>query len=443
MDLFSTLHDDVVWAQFHVSDAFNFSLTCKHARSLAFKRASSTVVCNSPFQLQRLAEYMLDTEPGDNVPGATYLESLTIQLETFYAPLSGGSSYTEDLMPYGDDFTHAGLITDILSEALNLREFSLECFQSCIDECPAVAAALFRLRRLTHLELEAVVDLSLSTVQQIPSDLTSLTLYFADPSVLSGHSLTLQGISFTLAAFRSLRTIELWDFVPRSDLDAAPLSFPSVRHLRLSRSSIPALHLVQLCPNLTTLIFSLIHANAHTTPSVGPRWSHMKCLQVWDENELALVVERLSSVDSLQIRPLNLCLSHYAEQESASLPIMAALRATNPLSLYHGLSCGLEPISFTSTFLWRHIASVAPRIRSLELEILRNDEQIGYEDTLQAVEYWTALPVCLSTMLYYPNSLTSVIFRLLSRLLSPRFPSFHSSFSYIRSTRIRYVARIV
>ena len=77
MDLLS-LNDDVLYhicASLSVSDAFNFSITCKTARSFALYRTFACVTCKTLPQLQHISAYMLASEAGGSVPRAHYLQT--------------------------------------------------------------------------------------------------------------------------------------------------------------------------------------------------------------------------------------------------------------------------------------------------------------------------------------------------------------------------------
>ena len=382
-----SLHDDVlllICAHLDRDDAFSFSLASKRARSLAFKRASSWVACSSPAQLPLINDYMLAPEPGDEGLRASYLERLTIDVSSFQTAHELTSTddsmslYTDfDDEPYGNDFSQAGLVADLLHGAPNLRELCMERFQPCLQQCTRIGDAFAAFHQLAHLRLSTIADDTLRILQSMPThSLRRLTLSYAneDDFPLPGEPMTLPPLLYALSSFSHLSVVKLWNFTPPpppSHPSSSSLSFPSIRYLRLSMCSVSALDMVELCPNLSTLVFSL---DNYTTPSVGPQWRPLRRVMVTSFLDLKCTLQRLASVDILQISESVSAHWAGASVEDDPMNLLASMRATHPLSLYHSI-CIIARDDYTTLVrgkFWENIAHATPRLRSLELRMSRS-----------------------------------------------------------------------
>ncbi|KAI0715765.1 hypothetical protein C8T65DRAFT_828540 [Cerioporus squamosus] len=311
MRLFS-LNDDVllaIFANLHGEDALKVSLTSKRAYALAGPRIASRINCSSPGQLRRLHAYLLSVLP-DGRPRARFMEYLVIETSTFE---NAENNLGDAAYYYGGDFSQAALLGDILLQAPNLRELFLEHFQSCLERDPRIGDAIRSLTGLVNLRLLTVSDSSLSVFESFRSDrLACLTLYYyvLDDFPLENGSKTLPPLILLLSSLHHLRIVELWSFdstaespsLARAEAPAIPTpsqSFPLIRYLRLSQSSVPALDLVELCPALSTLIVSFSWYAEPLALRAGPQWPPLRRLMVANLDDVRRFSARLRTLDGL------------------------------------------------------------------------------------------------------------------------------------------------
>ena len=98
------LNDDVlllICSHLSARDAFSLSLSSKKARQIAFKRSLSSAECVRPAQLRELTAYMCAVDPTDDIPRASYLESLVVHVSTFFSEV-GGPSHEADRSDEGE-----------------------------------------------------------------------------------------------------------------------------------------------------------------------------------------------------------------------------------------------------------------------------------------------------------------------------------------------------
>ena len=154
---------------------------------------------------------------------------------------------------------------------------------------------------------------------------------------------------------------------------AIPL-LPSIRYLRLSQSSVPALDIIQLCPNLRTLISSIDREESDIVASYGPRWRPLRRLMLASPEMAVCVVDHLDTVRLLQVSG-TLRIEATRGDGGTATQLLGLLRVASPVGLY--ASVRVETGGFSSPF-WKDIRSWAPRLRSLELQldysVVRQDE---------------------------------------------------------------------
>ncbi|RDX43509.1 hypothetical protein OH76DRAFT_1487780 [Lentinus brumalis] len=369
MSLFS-LNDDVllaIFANLHGEDALNVSLTSKRAYRLAGPRIAARINCSSPAELRRLHTYLLSDLP-DDTPRARSLEHLVIDTSTFEA-----AENDDDSSYYGDDFSQAKLIGDILLQARNLRELSFERFPPCLERDPRIGDAIRSLTSLVNMRLFTISDSSLSVFDSFMSDqLARLTLsyYVSDEFPLEYQTKTLPPLISILSALHRLRIVKLWNFDPtaglaREALSSLPLLL-SIRYLRLSDTSIPALDMVELCPALSTLIVSFSWEAEMMPVSEGPKWPPLRRLMVAELGDALRFSKRLRTVDQLQISGLLRLWDSpgFSEYGPAQQPLLELLRSTSPVSLFICVETTCQEED-----LWGELPRAAPRLRSLELQL--------------------------------------------------------------------------
>ncbi|KAI0364468.1 hypothetical protein BV20DRAFT_1125590 [Pilatotrama ljubarskyi] len=328
----------VVFSNIHGEDALNVVLTSKRLACLALPRVAAVIECWKPSMLRRLHAYMLsraNTTP-DAPLRAIYLRKLKIEVHTFSSEESDLSDTEEDVtnadagsLHYGSDFSQAHLIGDLLLNAPNLQELDLERFQP---------------------------QLSLD--------------YFSDGDYpLPNETKTLPALLTALARFRNLGDLELWTFTPLMSYpsyDFAPPQFPSVTHLRLSDSSPPALDIVGLCPNISTLVYRRDRDRpgdpfGSLVPRAGPRWPPLKRLLLGEHGDAADVLGRLSRVERLHITGQ---LRVLRDDDQDLVHFLELLHIASPVDLYVSVLVQSTPVT-----CWSQIARNAPRLRVLEVKI--------------------------------------------------------------------------
>ncbi len=373
---FLSLHDDallLILAHLHGKDALNVSLVSRRLTSLGSPRIASVIHCSTPTELRRLHSYMLSPLPGGTLR-VRYLEKLYIFSSAFEED-SNPSDPDQFVDYYGSDFSQVHLIGDVLMQAENIREISLERFYPCLERDPRIGTALRTMPHLAHVMLATVGDGALTNaLQGIRADaLKRLTLSYHvyDDFPLPDEPKSITPLLDALSSFRNLQTVKLWNFTPTSTLspgsNCPPL--PCIQYLRLSQSSVPALQIVELCPNLSTLIFSVDREETEIVPSIGPRWRSLHRLMLADLAEALALEGRLSTVDNLQISE-SVCLTIPASftQESSTTSLLRLLRLTSPISLFLSLRYVGNDHQAQQVF-WREVPSTAPRLRCLELRL--------------------------------------------------------------------------
>ncbi|OJT09979.1 hypothetical protein TRAPUB_13542 [Trametes pubescens] len=401
------LPDDVlilIFSNLYDRHALNLALASKRLADLALPRVAAVINCWKPSMLRRLHAYMLD----DPNPRAHYLQNLTVDVHTFGeydSDASDGTSsvHSDDNVYYATSFSQANLVGDLLLRAQNICELSLERFQPCLLRDPRIGAALASMSRLANLRLSTLGDRALPILGSCASDIRRLTLsyYVDDDYPLEGETKTLPPLLSALAPFRHLQIVKLWNFTPSVSWadDFIPPQFPSITYLRLSESTAPALDMVELCPNLSTLIFSADSQesmNAPVRPRAGKPWTPLQRLMLGEHEDIVSVVDRLSHVELLQISG-ELRVPSNTDNEGITR-FVDLLRVTSPIELYLSVVVPNTPVAFLHT-----IPQVAPRLRVLELKVNVPEPSMDYADWLDNLpDALHGLPIpCLR--LYIPR----------------------------------------
>ncbi|KAI0326470.1 hypothetical protein GY45DRAFT_1310445 [Cubamyces sp. BRFM 1775] len=374
------LPDDVlllIFSDLYGEHALNVALTSKRLSALALPRVAAVIKCNGRRDLLHLHKYLLSGNPAR----AQHVRTLAIEVYSF---MRGGMSFpleTAETLSWPvdtdglfQDVSQAHLIGDILLHSQNIRELALERFQPCLQRDPRIGTALASMTNLQHLRLSVIGDTALAVLQSSKADITRLTLSYhtEDDLPLPGEPKTMPALLDALTHFRNLRILKLWNFNPSAALSphyqcgSTPPELPSITYLRLSESSIHALEMVSLCPNLSTLIFSiridfseemLLMLTPSETNTAPPKWPPLRRLMLGGHHEILSVLKRLGRVDLLQIGG-DLCTAH-------GVPgFLDLLRVTSPIELYLSVIPSVLPSDF-----WADVVRAAPRLRVLELKV--------------------------------------------------------------------------
>ncbi|TBU65219.1 hypothetical protein BD310DRAFT_972660 [Dichomitus squalens] len=385
MNLLS-LNDDVllhIFTHLQGGDALRVCLTCKRIYCLAIGRVASVAQCWSPPQLRQLCDYFSSPDSYTAVLRAKYLENLTIHASTFEKDLYASDSQGVDIDDLeldgqslvGTDFSQAHLVGELLLHAQNIQELSLDRFHALIEAHASIPGSFSSMHRLAHVRLSMVGDGTLDSLRYLANPKRLTLSYHTEYDDPLDEPKTLPPLVQVLARFDNLHTVKLWNFTPPHTESAALPYLPSVRYLRLSQSSVPALSMVELCPNLSTLVFSVDSDFGDVVASSGPRWRPLRRLMLATPEEAVCVVDRVKTVDLLQIAgALELVGFSAPEDGDAVSQFLELLRTASPISLYVSVRVGMG--GFSSSF-WKDIAAYAPRLRSMELKLYHFLSQSG------------------------------------------------------------------
>nr|VWO99948.1 Endochitinase 2 (EC (Chitinase 2) [Ganoderma boninense] len=335
-----SLNDDVLLLIFSLlqgQDALHTCLACKRAYILAVPRLASSIQCWTPARLRQICDYYLPSDPFTGTPRVKYLETLTIHATTFEPERFASDSHelnTDDvddldLELVGTDFAQAHLLGDLLVAAHNIRELSLDRFHSLVRNEPRVSLAFSAMNQLAHVRLAMIGDGTLDALQHLQNPKRLTLSYHTPHDDPLDEPKSLPPLLTALAAFPNLHTLKLWNFTPPHPDDAVALpQLPSINYLRLSQSSVPALDMVQLCPNLSTLVFSVEREEGDVSGTLG--------------------------------------IEDTREDGDAASQFLELLRVASPVGLYASLR--VETGGFSARF-WKDVCACAPRLRSLELKL--------------------------------------------------------------------------
>ena len=291
-------------------DVLNLSLTSKRVFRLTNHRILSVIRCEEPDQLLRLHEFLLQpthspfpktSDGGSKRPQS--LQDLTVYHTTFM------DLELKKWFISRDNFTQVCLLGDILLQTHNLRHLSLDRLHPCIINDPRIRDALSALHRLEDLRVSTLGDFALEVIQAIPSTLQRLTLSYHnthDYHRLDGEPKSLRPLLQTLSTFELLHAVTLINFTPHYHLAYpwdpryVPPQLPSIRRLTILSSSVEALDIVELCPNLIVFEFSL-DKDASCKSSAGPRWCSLHKLVLAQPHEALCLVDRLGTVEDIHV----------------------------------------------------------------------------------------------------------------------------------------------
>ncbi|KAI0749239.1 hypothetical protein C8Q80DRAFT_1269144 [Daedaleopsis nitida] len=398
-----SLHDDgllLIFAHIYGEDALNVSLSSKRLHDLASPRIAAVAECSTFPQLRRLHRYLLSPSH-TGVLRALFLERFTIGIEVVededFVDSEVGTEDSEGSRSSDSDVSNSPehLIGDILTQAKNIKELFLHRFGPCMAEDARIGPAFRSLLRLVDVQLSSIDDSTLTDVllhannrnlQRIAlayhsdhdssyQDQRISPSYYrytnADGLLDEPHSLT--PLLSTLAQFPKLHTVKLYSFTPTEHLSSVstPALLHSIRHLRLFQSTVCALDIVKLCPNLSTLTFSLDEEGEGPIPSVGSPWRPLRNLRVSSLEDALCVSGRLSTVEKLEVldeislaAPQNL-----PPFESPTACLLGLLRVVSPISLYLFLHAFADDDRMATETLWKEVSNAAPRLRSLEVHL--------------------------------------------------------------------------
>ncbi|KAH9847224.1 hypothetical protein C2E23DRAFT_524152 [Lenzites betulinus] len=404
------LPDDVlilICSHLHGRDALNVALTSKQLVDLALPRVAAVITCWKPSMLRKLHAYMVNG-PAQR---ARHIQVLSIDTHTFggYDPEEANTSddgeQPGDDLYYAANFSQANIIGGLLMHAQNIQELCLERFQPCLRRDPRIGVALASMPRLTKLRLSTLGDYTLEVLRSCSFDLRHLTLsYFIEEDYpLEGETRTLPALLSTLALYRNLHIVKLWNFTPHTCFseDFIPPQLPSITYLRLSESTPPALNMVELCPNLNTLIYSEdpqafdFADELNLRHLSGKPWPDLRRLMLGEHDEIPSVRRRLARVEQLHIGGV---LSNSEADAPDVARFFALLRQTSPVELYLSVRVRHSPILFLS-----HIPPLAPRLRVLELKVSIPSPSLDYDGWLDNIpQALSDLPIpCLR--LFFPQ----------------------------------------
>ncbi|OJT03214.1 hypothetical protein TRAPUB_6211 [Trametes pubescens] len=362
----TAINDDVllhILSYLHGRDALHVALCSKYLYHLAQPRINAVVVCDSPKDLRTLHSYMFSVSP----PRSHDLENFEITLLTFDYPESANIDFSDYW-----EFSQVPLIGDILMHAPRLKHLCLERLHPCLAADARIAPALAALERLESADFATVSDWTwMCMAAPLSACLRSLRLsYFwheDDDLQSEGESKTLPPLLHALAPLHNLHTLELWNFDPPPSGCPLP-AFPSIRDLRMGAASPSALELVECCPNLSILEFSLLHdgSNPNYLPlRDGPRWPPLHRLALFGHTEIGTVLDRVGTANIVRIANPGLTFRSDGANQTQVTNLLALLQHTSPISL--SLPVGVEETP-GMTF-WAQVPALAPRLRILDLRI--------------------------------------------------------------------------
>ncbi|KAI1797108.1 hypothetical protein LXA43DRAFT_1147957 [Ganoderma leucocontextum] len=303
-------------------EALPACLTCKRAYRLAIARVASLASCQSFTHLRWLCEYYLSSDPFTGVTRAKYLEDLIIHATTFQRELNGAEPSQSP----------AQLIGELLVHAQNIRRLALDRFHPLVKTEAKISLAFSSMHRLAQIRFSKVADGSLNVLQRIGNPKRLTLAYLVYENDLRDGCRSLPPLLATLASFPNLHTVMLWKFKPWDPEDSAPLPpLPSVRYLLLSQASVQALDMVERCPNLSTLVFSVDVDIADDTTNAGLSWRPLRRVMLASRREGVYVRDHLSTVSLLQVSG-KLGLSWEPEVSG----FLDLLRIASPIGLYFG-----------------------------------------------------------------------------------------------------------
>ncbi|KAI0364476.1 hypothetical protein BV20DRAFT_974411 [Pilatotrama ljubarskyi] len=369
------LNDDVlrhVVSFLHGRDALQVALCSKHMSDLALPRVAAIAICESPRDLRETWKYMLSGTP----PRVQYLEELYISYFTFDYPAQDAEAAQQLFSDYWH-FSDVSLIGDLLLQAPRMRRVTLERLHPCLRVDPRIGQALASMDRLVAADFSTVADSTFALMPPMNENLRRLRLwYFWDEDDhLPGETKTLPPLLTTLGRYRHLHTLELWNLDPPADgvrqyfsADTMP-SLSSIRNLKFHMVSVGALELVEFCPNLLSVDFALAQDEPVANLPDGPQWPHLRRLTLSTFRVIPSLLNRLQTVDQLQITDTLEMGEENAENEEDEednvTELLKLIERTSPIGMSLSVASESAP-----TMFWSRVAALAPRLRSMQLTVL-------------------------------------------------------------------------
>ncbi|KAI0351793.1 hypothetical protein OH77DRAFT_1523906 [Trametes cingulata] len=363
------LNDDVlrhVVSFLHGRDALQVALCSKYMCSIALPRVPAIAVCASPRELRETCAYMLSGNP----LRAQYLEDLTISYLAFDYPVPEEPEIAQHMFSDYWDFSQARLIGDLLLQAPRKRRITLERLHPCLHVDPRIGQALASMDQLVAADLATIADATFARLPPLNANLRWLRLgyFWEEDDELPGETKTLPPLLTVLGRYRHLHTLELWNFNPPAvgvrqyfSVDNMP-SLPAVRNLRLCVSSVGALELVEFCPNLLDVDFTLSYDEPLVQLPDGPRWPSLRRLTLSTYRVIPWILNRVNGAKRLRITEK---LGLGEEDEKGYINMLLRLLAqTSPIALSLSVKLQAAPMAF-----WDQVAELAPRLRTVELTV--------------------------------------------------------------------------
>ncbi|KAH9847247.1 hypothetical protein C2E23DRAFT_787826 [Lenzites betulinus] len=400
-----------IFSYLHCKDALSISLTARRAHDLAIHRVAAVAICRDRHQVSPLHRYMLGG-PGSS-PRAQYLESLIVWDCAYNT--SDQPQLVTNLNPVAHDWANIRLIIDVLAHASNLREVVLPFLYPSIEHDSRLGDVLHALQHLTKATFDTVDETTMEAMHRLSRRLEYLELQFLvkDEQLLfpfrpGSNFITYPSLLRNLAAFTSLRTLRLSflrmkhsspSIADISRGPTPPYCLSSICTLELWRVGPSALDIVQLCPRLTSLCYSLLSSSlSHDedpdetdSPATGAQWPSLRRLRVDTLKDAAHARHILGHVDHLYISS-NIDISSVASNEANML--LAVVERTAPVGMRFSLAFDSRTSRDDEAQLWADLAACAPKLRVLEVMLV-----FGGAYALDAFSGWLhTLPDILSPL---------------------------------------------
>ncbi|KAH9847223.1 hypothetical protein C2E23DRAFT_890152 [Lenzites betulinus] len=417
-----SLDDDVlhcIFSHLYGEDALNVSLTAHRAHDLAIRRVAAVAVCRKRKEVLSLRRYMLYGSP----PRAQYLEKLIVWVYAYNPP-----EETAFIECREHDWAQLRLIVDVLAHAPNLREVVLPFLYPSLERDSRLGDVLCAMQHLTTATFEAVEETTMAVMHRWSRRLECLQLKFhikgAQPYFpfrAESNPITYPSLLRNLAAFTALHTLCLRLLRTRPSSPSIPdiLREPtdsyyylsSLCNLDLWTVEPRALDIVQLCPRLTSLCYSLISSSDDgedsdeaDNPATGARWPSLRCLRVDTLKDAAHARHILGHVDYLHIcSDIDIRPTHTHEEAM----LLAVVERTSPVGMRFALTFHCTAGHDGEAQLWARLAARAPKLRVLEVKLA-----YGGEYAVDPFSTWLhALPDIFSPLGPALRSLRLIVYR--------------------------------
>lgn len=394
---FLSLNDDVliyITSFLNVSDLFSVARCSWRAYDVALPHLIATVTCRSPAHLHQLHDEIIAPETSGSTR-KRHLKTLTLTVDALRDPVHTFHAAYHRYVPVGA--VEANFVEQILLGAQNLRFLSLDLTSAYIKHhsTAAFSDTLSALRELQEVRF-GMVDLPvLSAFRSVSRRLRRVTLHF-DPLHFPGpwviapsplpEPITLPTLLSILSAFPNLRDVTLADFPPPGDGPPYPPIdrplFPTVLHLRIDKCSLEAVQIIDLCPNLQTLVFHDGFRAFHNLPTPrNPCPPLRHCVLDSSRAILEHITCRITSVDVLELHdrakfaiPTTLqgspeIVTHVSpgSLNSEGRATLAFIHKVRPIALRIPLVFMQRHVPGTTVL--NNIALAVPQLRALDLEL--------------------------------------------------------------------------